>query len=434
MIAAQVGHELAGIEVVAGLRQPRKAAVVRRFRQSHRQPSRQLLVDLVAADEVDVQRLVAVLGQQQRPRRGAVAAGPTGLLVVRLERRRHAGVKDGSHVRLVHAHAERVGGDDDPNVVAEETALDGSPPVAVEPGVIRQRLLPEGVREHGGQVLRARARARVDDRGQRTLASQGLDHQPVLLVRRRPSDREGQVGPVEAGGHAQRVAQAEARHDVGGHTRGRRCCRGHDRPRAQPPGGIRQPEVVGPEVVPPLGHAVRLVDHEQPHPGGFEALDEPGRGETLRRDVQEAQLPARRGGDRGRVVGGVPLRVDHRGELAEPARAERVHLVLHERDQRGDDHREVVPHQGGQLIAERFARAGGHDHQHVAVVERGLARLPLPSAEAGEAEALAKCPIEVHTANVQAGSAGVGAERPAVTNLLQTVAERLRDRRQRRQP
>src|SRR5207302_7947389 len=96
--------------------------------------------------------------------------------------------------------------------------------------------------------------------------------------------------------------------------------------------------------------------------------------------------------------------------------------------------RSGLPSKARLVAHEGFDRAGGQDPHHAVDVERGLARLPLPAAEAGEAEALAKCPIEVHTANVQAGSAGVGAERPAVTNLLQTVAERLRDRRQRRQP
>ena len=45
---------------------------------------------------------------------------------------------------------------------------------------------------------------------------------------------------------------------------------------------------------------------------------------------------------------------------------QRLHLVLHQRDQRRDDQRQVRPHQRRQLVTERLARAGGHHHQHVA--------------------------------------------------------------------
>ena len=85
------------------------------------------------------------------------------------------------------------------------------------------------------------------------------------------------------------------RHDVVGH-RGRR---GRGRApaiasRAEPAGGVGEAEVVGPEVVPPLRDAVRLVDHEQPDLGVPDALQEPGRGEPLRRDVQQPHLPGDR--------------------------------------------------------------------------------------------------------------------------------------------
>ena len=97
-------------------------AVGRGASRSASQP-RQPGVDLLALDEVHVQRLVAVLGQQQRARRRAVAAGAPGLLVVGLERGRHARVHDRAHVRLVHAHAERVGRADHRASSGEEAPL-----------------------------------------------------------------------------------------------------------------------------------------------------------------------------------------------------------------------------------------------------------------------------------------------------------------------
>ena len=93
----------------------------RAMSRSASQPG-QARVELLALDEVHVQRLVAVLGQQQRTRRRAVAARAAGLLVVGLERRRHARVHHRAHVRLVHAHAERVGGADHADVVRRGSA------------------------------------------------------------------------------------------------------------------------------------------------------------------------------------------------------------------------------------------------------------------------------------------------------------------------
>jgi hypothetical protein len=61
-------------------------------------------------------------------------------------------------------------------------------------------------------------------------------------------------------------------------------------------------------------------------------------------------------------------------------------LVAHERDERRDDHGQVVAGEGGQLVAEALAAARRHDHQRVARVERGLHRLALPRAEARQPE------------------------------------------------
>ena len=59
-----------------------------------------------------MQPFVALLGEQQAARRGAIASGPAGLLVVGLEGARHGGVAHGPHVGLVDPHPEGVGGDD----------------------------------------------------------------------------------------------------------------------------------------------------------------------------------------------------------------------------------------------------------------------------------------------------------------------------------
>ena len=57
--------------------------------------------------------------------------------------------------------------------------------------------------------------------------------------------------------------------------------------------GVGEAEVVGPEVVPPLRDAVRLVDHEQADAHLAHALEEAGRGEALGRHVEQAQVTRR---------------------------------------------------------------------------------------------------------------------------------------------
>jgi hypothetical protein len=56
-------------------------------------------------------------------------------------------------------------------------------------------------------------------------------------------------------------------------------------------------------------------------------------------------------------------------------------LVLHERDQRGDDDRGSFGNYCGQLVAERFASAGGHDDAGVASGEESADYALLERAE-----------------------------------------------------
>ena len=146
-----------------------------------------------------------------------------------------------------------------------EPALDLAALLASEPGVVDADRAVEVARQVPGELLGAVAGAGVDDRGRRPgLRQRGRDV-PVLGLRRGArDDAEGEVRAVEAGRDADRVAQPEAERDVAGDLRRRGRRRGDDRVGLQPARGVREPEVVGPEVVAPLRDAVRLVDDEQP--------------------------------------------------------------------------------------------------------------------------------------------------------------------------
>ena len=85
---------------------------------------------------------VAVGIEQQGFAGEPVAARAPGLLVVALHVLGKVHVHDKAHVGLVDAHAERDGGDDDADVVAEEFLLVERPDILVEPRVVGQGRVP----------------------------------------------------------------------------------------------------------------------------------------------------------------------------------------------------------------------------------------------------------------------------------------------------
>jgi hypothetical protein len=129
-------------------------------------------------------------------------------------------------------------------------------------------------------------------------------------------------------------------------------------------GQHRQLQVLGPEVVAPLRDAVRLVDREERDAPAFQ---QGGRGrhpQPLRRQVEQVQLAGQvHLLDRAALVG-ILGRVEEPG--ADAQRAQRVDLVLHEGDQRRDDDPDTGPHERRDLVAQRLAAAGRHEHQRVA--------------------------------------------------------------------
>ncbi len=302
---------------------------------------------------------------------------------------------DRPHVGLVDAHAERVRGDDDRRLAGHEALLRLGACVAWQAGVVDDRLDVELGLQAIGQPLRLRAGARVDDPGERPrLGERGRDPAVDGRLVGAPDDGEREVRTVEAGRDTGGVAQPEAGHDVGRDLRRRGRGGGDDRLRAEPPRRIGEPEVVGPEVVAPLRDAVRLVDHEQPDPRVADALEEPGRREPLGSDVEQPQVTARGAVQRLAVRGGVLLGVDE-ADIAGRDPLDRLHLVLHQRHERRDHDRQVGPHQRRQLVAERLARAGRHDHEHVAAGDRRLDRLLLARPEPLEPEQLVQRPLGI---------------------------------------
>src|SRR5439155_14013425 len=77
-----------------------------------------------------------------RVRREPVASGSAGLLVVGFEVLRCVEMRDEADIRLVDAHAEGDGGDDDDAFFAQEAVLVARARLGGEAGMVRQRLPP----------------------------------------------------------------------------------------------------------------------------------------------------------------------------------------------------------------------------------------------------------------------------------------------------
>ena len=149
-----------------------------------------------------------------------------------------------------------------------------------------------------------------------------------------------------------------------------------------------QPAVVGPEVVPPVGDAVRLVHDQQAGGGrqpGQHLVAEPGVVQPLGGHQQHVDLPGR-----DRVLDLLPLLdvggVD--GDRPDPGPLGGGDLVAHQRQQRGDDHRgagaAVAQQRGGHEVHRGLPPARPLDDQGAAAVDdQRLDRRPLVVAELG---------------------------------------------------
>jgi hypothetical protein len=159
-----------------------------------------------------------------------------------------------------------------------------------------------------------------------------------------------------------------------------------------------------------------LVHHEQPDVDLRHPVEKAHRTEALRCDVQQSQLAVGGALDRRAVVVAGLLGIHERDPLAGTAGPKPVDLVLHESDERRDHDSEIRPHERGQLVTERFARAGGHHDKRIAAFQgRPHSRL-LTRPEVPETEVLVERSGEIHRSGDP--SAGSGGEDRPVTALL----------------
>ena len=275
------------------------------------------------------QAVVAAADQQQALRLQPVAARAARLLLVVLQRFRHAGMDHVAHVRAIDAHAECDRRHDDVGPLVDERLLVGAALVVRQPRVVAQRAEAPPP-ERRGQLVHLAAADAVDDAGLIPMPVDRGGHLREAVGARAHAVDE--VRTVERADEDQRVPQPQLRDDVVAHGRRRRGRVGVDGER-----GIRVAQdaeltVLRPEVVAPLADAVRFVHRDEGRLRAPQALEEPVHDQALGGDVEQLHAAGVDGAHDGGTVGRGLTAVDHRRRDAGLAQA--VHLVLHERDQR----------------------------------------------------------------------------------------------------
>ncbi len=217
---------------------------------------------ITAGEEELLHALVLDVVQQRALRRAAVAPRAPGLLVIRLEACRQVVVHHEPDVGLVDAEAERVGGDHDAHGILHERVLVLLALAGVQPAVVDRYALA-GVAQPFMRGLRLANRRAVDDAcagDSRTRPSRRAFFSASLVT---CTHAVVQVGPMHARVDHLHARTAELLHDVGDNGRRRRGGQREHRWIAEGADRTGELQECRPEVVAPLGDAVRLVDDEQ---------------------------------------------------------------------------------------------------------------------------------------------------------------------------
>ena len=191
------------------------------------------------------------------------------------------------------------------------------------------------------------------------------------------------VGAVEAGEEQPRLAQLQAAGDVLARLRvgggGQRHARHAGKPRRQP----GELQIFGAEIMPPLADAMRLVDGEERDLHPVQHLQEIRHHQPFGRDIEQVQPPRAQIGAHLRPLG--PERLEL---IAAAARRVGAAPPPGRASARSAARRRCRPRaaQRRQLVTQRFAAAGRHQHDRVAAGDDMRDHRFLLPAKGGEPE------------------------------------------------
>ena len=314
-----------------------------------------------AFEEVFLRAEVGVVEEEFAVGGPAVASGAACFLVVGFDAAGDFVVGDEADVRTVDAHAEGVGGDGDVRLAVDELVLGVFAFGVGESGVVGDGVdaMFFEVAEDGHYFFAGGA---VDD-ACFPFADELVEAEEFFLLGVARSGAEGEVVAGEAADDDGGVAEAEVVEDVFPDLAGGGGGEGDGLGVAELFDDAAEAEVVGAEVVAPLAEAVGFVDGDEADGCFREEAHEGVLREAFGGDVEDSAGLLPEGAQAFAVFFSGEGAVDHGG--GDAALFEGIDLVFHEGDEGADDEGEAGPAEGGELVAEGFAAAGGHDGEGV---------------------------------------------------------------------
>eukprot|EP00968_Pinguiococcus_pyrenoidosus_P020067 scaffold2277_cov256-Pinguiococcus_pyrenoidosus.AAC.4 len=371
-------------------------------------------LELASVERGLVPREIVVGKVHDAPGGEPVAPGPPDLLVVLLDGLGSPEVKDLAHIGLVDAHAESNRCDNDHCMTGKEGLVrlvslrDRAARVVEADAVFHGWQLVEGILKTHRDYLCLLLSRNIDDGAMGPQIPSFLCRLPDCLNQRRqgsrgaaprlPRDGDGEIRPVEglhALVHRLPIQRQDANH-VFAHVGHRSSGERHERHVWEVLPNDAKLLVVGPEVVAPFAHAVRLVDRKE-----RDAL------------LRVERLQARHGGASTELLwaqihnleralkgllflGAVFLPASQEGGHLHHSftddLVELVHLIPHERNQGRHDDRDPAKMQRWQLVAQGLAASRGPEHRSVAAFRDRPDDGLLPGSEVLKAKARGQGP------------------------------------------
>src|ERR1043166_5462019 len=149
-----------------------------------------------------------------------------------------------------------------------------------------------------------------------------------------------------------------------------------------------EPEIIGPEIVTPHRKAMGLINGEERDRALSQRFEKRPAPKAFRRNIDQLKFAP---GQRSNALA-LFLRAERTVDQCRgnAAALERIHLVLHQRDQGRDNDRGPLDQKRGQLITKRFAAARRHHNQRIGAARDGADHFLLGVEEFPETEVFFK--------------------------------------------
>ena len=228
-----------------------------------------LIGSIAAIDQKAAHAKIVAVPQQMAAGRVAIAAGAARLLVVGLNALGHVVVDHVAHVGLVDAHAKGVGGNHHLDIVVDKGALALATGVVAHACMVAANANAAGAQSLGklrGQRVDRLAGRAIHDAALARMRNHVVAHPRGLGLVAHLLATKVEVLAIKTRHHRRGVLQAEHLLNVRTHALGRRGGkRRHDGALRQRIDELANLQVGGAEILPPLAHAVGLVNSYEWH-------------------------------------------------------------------------------------------------------------------------------------------------------------------------